>query len=139
MARGLTGKETIMKSSIIEVTGEVGGLASFFGNVAGQRLPSGTEENISRLISQAMSLDVNDDATCQNAYGLLFLCREIDKEIKEYFRPYKEDIARVWKSLCDAESSELLRLKHIVDNLMAQIYTYNPDFNFSCDDKAVLQ
>jgi hypothetical protein len=129
----------IMKSSIIEETEEIGGLASFLRNIAGQRLPSRMEENISRVISQVKALDVNDDATCQSACGLLFLCREIDKEIKEYFKPYKEDIAIVWKSLCDAESSELLRLKHIVDNLMGQIYIYNPDFNFSYDDKTVLQ
>jgi hypothetical protein len=128
-----------MKSSIIDETGEIGSIADFLQKIAGQRLPSRTEENISRVIRQAKALDVTDDATCQNAYGLLFLCREIDKEIKEYFRPYKEDISNVWKTLCDAESSELLRLKHIVDDLMRQIYRYNPDFKFSCDNKTVLQ
>ena len=128
-----------MKSSIIDRTVEIGSIAGFLQRIAGQRLPSGTEENISRVVREAKAINVTDDATCQNAYGLLFLCREIDKEIKEYFRPYKEEISDVWKTLCDAESSELLRLKHIVDNLMRQICHYNPDFNFPYDDETVIQ
>ena len=128
-----------MKSSIIDKTGEIDSIAGFLQRIAGQRLPSGTEENISRVVREAKAINVTDDATCQNAYGLLFLCREIDKEIKEYFKPYKEEISDVWKTLCDAESSELVRLKHIVDNLMRQIYNYNPDFNFPYDDETAIQ
>ncbi len=127
-----------MTLSAIHDQGEIGNLADFIlQKMTGHQLPSITEESISRMIGQTKTLEVTDDATCQYACYLLFLCMEIDKEIKKYFKPYKDDIGNAWKALCDAEIHELTRLKPIVDHIMCQIYAYNPDFKFFYKDNAM--
>ena len=127
-----------MTLSAIHDPGEIGNLTDFIlQEITGHQLPSLTEESIARVIGQTKTLEVTDDATCQYACFLLFLCKEIDKEIKKHFKPYKENIGTAWKALCDAEIYELTRLKPIVDHIMCQIYAYNPDFKFSYNDKAM--
>jgi ABC-type uncharacterized transport system ATPase subunit len=127
-----------MTLSVIHDLGEIGDLTDFIlQKITGHQLPSTTEESISRMIGQTKTLEVTDDATCQYACYLLFLCKEIDKEIKKYFKPHKENIGNAWKALCDAEINELTRLKPIVDHIMRQIYAYSPDFKFSCNNKVM--
>jgi hypothetical protein len=134
----ITERRGSMTMSAIQDPGEIGSLTDFIlQKITGHQLPSLTEESISRVIGQTKTLEVTDDATCQYACYLLFLCKEIDKEIKKCFKPYKENIGNAWKALCDAEIHELTRLKPVVDHIMCQIYAYNPDFRFSYNDKGM--
>jgi septal ring factor EnvC (AmiA/AmiB activator) len=83
-----------------------------------------TQEIIS-VKADASSLKVVDNDTYLQASELLKSLKELEKRIKDYFKPLKEQAHKAWKAVCDRENAEIEKLQPSMRYLNTQLTQYN--------------
>lgn len=85
------------------------------------------EQGIAATNTEATGLMVTDAETYQRAGELLKGIKAVEKRIKDYFSPLKAAAHKAWKSICDRENEELLKLKPGADHLNRQMVAYHQE------------
>lgn len=75
------------------------------------------EEKIWLFEDQAKAIQVTDQPSLTRASALLVAGKDLEKTIKAYFAPLKQNAHTAWKGICDRENLELSRVTPIVDRL----------------------
>jgi hypothetical protein len=86
--------------------------------------PKEIEQQISALSVQALAIVVIDDRTLIEADTLLSEHKQLEKNIKAYFKPLKESANATHKRLCDAENKELQKILPGEQHLKREIANY---------------
>lgn len=82
------------------------------------------EKGIVNISDQAMSIVVKDNESFVMADGLLNAIKAMEKKIKDFFKPHKENAHKAWRTLCDAENAELAKLEPGATHIKAQNKNY---------------
>lgn len=85
------------------------------------------EQGIISLSDKGMALRVINNDTYQQAGEVLLLHKDMEKNIKGYFKPLKEAAHKSWKGICDAENIELDKLKPVEQYLKLEIGRYQAE------------
>lgn len=82
------------------------------------------EVAVSNISTQAMAMTVTDMASYQSAGQVLLAFKDMEKNIKVYFKPLKDSAHKTWKSICDRENEELAKLSPGVTHLNKTMIAY---------------
>lgn len=83
------------------------------------------EVAVSNISTQAMSMTVTDMVSYQSAGQVLLAFKDMEKNIKTYFKPLKDSAHKSWKAICDRENEELAKLSPGVTHLNKTMTAYN--------------
>lgn len=86
--------------------------------------PKEIEQELSALSGQALALRVVDDATLLQADEMLSLHKQMEKKIKEFFRPEKEAADKLHKQIVAKEKGELAKIIPGEQHLKREIGDY---------------
>jgi len=83
------------------------------------------EIEVSNISQQAMAMTVTDIVSYQEAGRVLLAFKEMDKNIKTYFKPLKDAADKAHKAICDREKEELAKLSPGLNYLNKAMTAYN--------------
>jgi hypothetical protein len=83
------------------------------------------EQGVTDVTTKALALKVMDTPTYEIAGQILLLHKDMEKKIKDYFKPLKSKSYDTWKSICSAENEELGKLQPGVAHLSKEMTAYN--------------
>jgi len=82
------------------------------------------EIEVSNISQQAMAMTVTDIVSYQEAGRVLLAFKEMDKNIKKYFKDLKETAYIAWKAVCNRENEELAKLSPGLNYLNKAMTSY---------------
>lgn len=82
------------------------------------------EAAVSNISTQAMTMTVTDMASYQSAGQVLLAFKDMEKNIKVYFKPLKDSAHKTWKAVCDRENEELAKLSPGTNHLNKVMTAY---------------
>lgn len=83
------------------------------------------EQEITSVQTVATSLAIINNESYTEAGRLLTTIKKVEKTIKEYFKPLKDNAHRAWKAICDRENEEIDKLLPSRLYLDKQMTSYN--------------
>lgn len=83
------------------------------------------ENNLVEINNQALTLKITDNGTYSQAGTVLLAYKDLEKQIKNYFKPIKETAHKTWKQICDKENTELEKLKEGINHLSIEMANWN--------------
>ena len=75
------------------------------------------ENQISIAGLRATELMIVDNIAYQQAGELLVVHKGLKKRIEDYFKPLKENAHKAWKSICNRENEETVKLEPAIKHL----------------------
>lgn len=85
------------------------------------------EKGVVTVEADALAVKVVDEQTYLQAGEILTGIKGVEKKIKEYFKPLKEQAHKAWKGICDRENQELDKLKPAAAHLNRQMVAYHEE------------
>jgi flagellar biosynthesis GTPase FlhF len=85
------------------------------------------ESGIVNINDRAIMLQVIDNETYIVAGEMLLTCKEMEKKIKDFFKPHKDNAYNAHKALCKAETDELNKLNPGINHLKKEISSYQQE------------
>ena len=75
------------------------------------------QEKVWLFEDQTKAIQVTDQASLTRASELLLAGKDLEKTIRAYFAPLKQNAHASWKGICDRENLELSRVTPITERL----------------------
>lgn len=94
------------------------------------------EQGIVHIGNQVMGIQVTDGPSYERAAALLLPIKDMQKTIKNYFKPLKESAHKSWKVICDRENEELGKLEPIEKMLKDSMVQYQSELKRQADEEA---
>lgn len=83
------------------------------------------QQKVTIMQSEVFEIQITNPETYRRAGDLLVALKDMDKAIRNYFRPLKESAHKAWQSICKRETEELSKIKKPISYLNEQMTLYN--------------
>ncbi|MBT9167557.1 MAG: hypothetical protein DDT22_00942 [candidate division WS2 bacterium] len=83
------------------------------------------EQDVVAIQDVAINIIIVDNDSYVQAGEIFSAIKELQKKIKKYFKPLKENAHKSWKQICDRENEELEKLTLAIEHLNAEMVKWN--------------